>query len=174
MGIDTYLYRPSTKFTSRNFHAEDYPLLNSECYKKFHKTIQIKELHVEKFFANAFDMPRSEKDLTEWGFDCDSKSWDIEFSNGDKFVISDKIIRKYEHPVSKVVVYMNRIGYMRKNYKNSFYELMNNNSEQFESLLFINDAEKISELRSYARSKNEFDKYLMKEYQPGDIVQVSY
>lgn len=173
MGTDTYLNRPSTKFTTKKIFVDDFPILNKEYYKKFHKTIHIKEINYLKLFSTEFNVPRTEKELVSLGFET-NYDWIFEFSNGDKFIIPNKSMKKYEETVPKIVVYMDEVGYMRKNYKNSFYKLEKTNPEIFKSFLFMNDISKISELRSHTKSKKEFDKYLMKNYLPGDLVRISY
>lgn len=174
MGTDTYVYRPSTKFTSERLFVDNFPFLNTEYYKKFHKTIKIKEIDYPKLLSSEFNFPRTNEDLVEIGYDFNNFDWKFEFSNGDKFVIPEKIIKKYESTVSKIVVYVDKVGYMRKNYLNSFYKLYETNPEQFESLLRINDFNSIRQLRTYAKSKKEFDQYVTKNYVPGDIVYVSW
>jgi hypothetical protein len=69
MGTDTYVYRPSIKFTSEKLYIDNYPFLNDDYYKKYHKTIKIKEIDYPKLLSSEFNFPRTTEEIVELQYD---------------------------------------------------------------------------------------------------------
>jgi hypothetical protein len=70
------------KFTSEKLFVDNIPFLDDEYYKKYHKTIKIKEIDYPKLLSSEFNFPRTTEEIVELQYDYNNFDWIFErYSN---------------------------------------------------------------------------------------------